>query len=76
MVSQEKNSRKPRKTCERLPLSDATKRRLWGESGGYCLKPDCQSFLFDEYADADFAEMAHIVAASSEGLATSTANAA
>jgi hypothetical protein len=67
MVSQEKKSSKPRKTCERLPLSDATKRRLWSESGGYCANPECEVFLFDTDADIDFAEMAHIIAASSGG---------
>lgn len=67
MVSREKKSSKPRKTCERLPLTDATKRRLWSESGGYCMNPGCEAFLFDEDTDVDFAEMAHIIAASSGG---------
>jgi hypothetical protein len=66
MTSRETSS-KPRKTCERLPLTDATKRRLWGESGGYCVNPGCEAVLFDENAEVDFAEMAHIIAASSGG---------
>ncbi|HEY3514607.1 MAG TPA: hypothetical protein VGL36_35835 [Kribbella sp.] len=55
------------KKCERLPLSTPTKRRLWSESGGYCQNPACGKFLFEGDADIDFAEMAHIVAATSGG---------
>lgn len=54
-------------TCKRVPLTEATKRRLWGESGGYCSNPQCVAVLFDEAADVDFAEMAHIIAASTGG---------
>lgn len=54
------------KTCERLPLTTPTKRRLWGECGGYCQNPECAVFLFSE-EDIDFAEMAHIIAASEGG---------
>lgn len=53
--------------CERLPLSTPTKRRLWSESGGYCQNPACGTFLFEGDADVDFAEMAHVVAATSGG---------
>ncbi|MFG2045752.1 HNH endonuclease [Dactylosporangium sp. NPDC048998] len=56
-----------RKTCERLPLTDSTKRRLWSEAGGYCTNPECEVVLFDDNADVDFAEMAHIIAASTGG---------
>lgn len=52
--------------CERLSLSTETKRRLWAESGGYCQRPGCGVFLFDE-GDVDFAQMAHIVAATTGG---------
>jgi hypothetical protein len=62
-----KRSPTQRKACERIPLTDATKRRLWSESGGYCSNPECEAFLFDEDGDVDFAEMAHIIAASSGG---------
>ena len=53
--------------CERLPLSTPTKRRLWAESGGYCQRPECLHFLFPDDGDIDFAEMAHIVAATTGG---------
>ncbi|SDP61693.1 hypothetical protein SAMN04489867_3154 [Pedococcus dokdonensis] len=53
--------------CRRVPLSTATKRRLWSESGGYCQSPACSDFLFADDADVDFAQMAHIVGASTEG---------
>ena len=52
--------------CERIRLSASTKRRLWSECGGYCQNPECAEFLFVD-DDVDFAEMAHIVAASSGG---------
>lgn len=57
----------PTRRCERLPLSSATKRRLWSESGGYCQNPTCGEFLFTGPNDIDFAQMAHIVAASDDG---------
>jgi hypothetical protein len=66
-VDGEKKGAAPRKTCERLPLTEATKRRLWSESGGYCSNPECGAFLFDGESDVDFAEMAHIIAATSGG---------
>ena len=53
--------------CERLALSTPTKRRLWAESGGYCQRPECANFLFPDDGDIDFAEMAHIVAATTGG---------
>lgn len=53
--------------CERLTLSTQTKRRLWAESGGYCQRPECANYLFADDSDADFAEMAHIVAATTGG---------
>ena len=54
-------------TCKRIPLTEATKRRLWSESGGYCSNPQCAAVLFAEAADVDFAEMAHIIPASTGG---------
>jgi len=53
--------------CERLSLSTPTKRRLWAESGGYCQRPECSKYLFDEDSGVDLAEMAHIVAATTGG---------
>jgi hypothetical protein len=53
--------------CQRLPLSAYTKRRLWSESGGYCQRPACAEFLFSDVGDVDFAQMAHIVAATTGG---------
>ena len=53
--------------CQRLTLSAHTKRMLWSESGGYCQKPQCAEFLFADDGDVDFAEMAHIVAATTGG---------
>lgn len=53
--------------CERLPLSTQTKRRLWAESGGYCQRPECPNYLFSAESDVDFAEMAHVVAATTGG---------
>ncbi|WP_369134240.1 HNH endonuclease signature motif containing protein [Modestobacter sp. I12A-02662] len=56
------------KTCERLALSTETKRRLWSESGGYCQNPQCTTKqLFAAGTDIDFAEMAHIIPASTGG---------
>lgn len=53
--------------CQRLTLSAHTKRMLWSESGGYCQRPQCAEFLFADDGDVDFAEMAHIVAATTGG---------
>lgn len=53
--------------CERLSLTTETKRRLWAESGGYCQRPECPNYLFSDESDVDFAEMAHIVAATTGG---------
>lgn len=57
---------KKTKLCGRLALSVPTKRRLWAESGGYCQNPECAIFLFTE-EETDFAEMAHVIAASEGG---------
>ena len=53
--------------CERLTLTTPTRRRLWSESGGYCQNPACAEFLFEDDGGVDFAEMAHIVAATTGG---------
>lgn len=53
--------------CDRLSLSTVTKRRLWAESGGYCQRPECPNYLFSDESGVDFAEMAHIVAATTDG---------
>lgn len=45
----------------------ATKRVLWSESGGYCQDPKCATVLFANDSNIDFAEMAHIVAATTNG---------
>lgn len=52
--------------CGRVSLSTATKRRLWAESSGYCQNPECGLYLFQN-DDVDFAEMAHIIAATRGG---------
>ncbi|WP_121033049.1 hypothetical protein [Terracoccus luteus] len=62
-----KGKQKDPNRCDRLTLKAETKRRLWAESGGYCQRPDCRSFLFPDDGDIDFAEMAHIVAATTGG---------
>lgn len=43
----------------RKPIPDNIKRKLWAESIGRCLNPDCQIELFN--LDGDIAEQAHIV---------------
>lgn len=53
--------------CTRTPLSMPTKRRLWSDSGGHCANPECARWLFDDASGVDFAEMAHIVAATAGG---------
>jgi hypothetical protein len=53
--------------CGRVALTTETKRRLWSESAGYCLNPSCAQYLFADGSDADFAEMAHIIPASTGG---------
>lgn len=53
--------------CRRVGLTHRTKRRLWSESGGYCANQQCSSWLFDGESDADFGELAHIIAASPGG---------
>ncbi len=59
--------------CDRLRLSTETKRRLWAESGGYCQRPECPNYLFSDESGVDFAEMAHIVAATTGELSGSFA---
>jgi len=51
----------------RVSLTTSTHRKLWAESAGYCQKPQCGIPLFDDDSDADFAEMAHIIPASTGG---------
>lgn len=53
--------------CGRVSLSIGTKRRLWSESAGYCQNPACAEYLFAADGEADFGEMAHIVAATTGG---------
>jgi hypothetical protein len=53
--------------CERLDLSTYTKQVLWGESGGHCQNPICGVYLFQPDAKINFAEMAHIIAATTGG---------
>lgn len=53
--------------CKRLSLTVDTKQRLWSESGGYCENPACCSLLFPDGATAHFAEMAHIIPATTGG---------
>jgi hypothetical protein len=55
------------RTCGRVALSTESKRRLWSESGGYCQNPSCSNQLFVEGSNVDFAEMAHIISASTKG---------
>ncbi|MFF0271815.1 HNH endonuclease [Streptomyces sp. NPDC004330] len=44
-----------------------SRRRLWGDSGGYCGNPSCRTYLFPEDLDVDFGELAHIIPASPKG---------
>jgi hypothetical protein len=44
-----------------------SRRRLWGDSGGYCGNPKCRTYLFPDDLDVDFAELAHIIPASPAG---------
>ncbi|PRZ12216.1 HNH endonuclease [Nesterenkonia sandarakina] len=58
--------------CARGPTnpSASTRSRLWGDSSGYCGRPDCLAKLIVQDPvgeDAHFAEAAHIVAASGSG---------
>ena len=50
-----------------MTLTAETKRQLWAESGGYCQKPDCATYLFSDPDQVHYAEMAHIVAATTGG---------
>lgn len=50
--------------------SQATRFRLWADSAGYCQSPTCQKALFVDLqsgSSAHFGEMAHVIAASSDG---------
>lgn len=54
--------------CSRIGLSTSTKRRLWADSGGFCQNPSCSIELFSaDDNETDFAEMAHIISASTGG---------
>lgn len=46
-----------------------TKLRLFADSGGYCQRPDCSNRLFvdTKTTNVHLAEMAHIIAAGSDG---------
>jgi len=44
-----------------------SRRRLWGDSGGYCGNPACRAYLFPDDLDVDFGELAHVIPASLEG---------
>ena len=44
-----------------------SRRRLWGDSGGYCGNPAHAAYLFADEADVDFGELAHIIPASPDG---------
>ena len=55
------------RTCSRVALSNEDERRLWSESGGYCQNRACGRYLFADGSAVDFAEMAHIIPASTGG---------
>ena len=55
-----------RTTCRVNPDVN-TRRRLWGDSGGYCGNPACRTYLFPEDLDVDFGELAHVIPASPGG---------
>ncbi|MGW0669712.1 HNH endonuclease [Streptomyces sp. NPDC002746] len=44
-----------------------SRRRLWGDSGGYCGNPKCRKYLFPDDLDVDFGELAHVIPASPDG---------
>jgi len=53
---------------ERVSIKDNTKRRVFAESAGYCARPSCHLPLFpDESEDIHFAELAHVIAATTGG---------
>lgn len=53
---------------ERVSIKENTKRRIFAESAGYCARPTCHLPLFpDTSQDIHFAELAHVIAASSGG---------
>lgn len=49
-----------------MSLKEVAKRRLWSESGGYCVRPSCARYLFTDDG-VDFGEMAHMIPASPGG---------
>lgn len=53
--------------CKRMSLTVDSKQRLWSESGGYCQNPACCTPLFPDGTTANFAEMAHIIPATTGG---------
>ncbi|MFC4859204.1 hypothetical protein [Actinophytocola glycyrrhizae] len=53
-------------TC-RVNPSVSSRRRLWGDSGGYCGNPACREYLFPDDLDVDFGELAHVIPASPDG---------
>lgn len=53
-------------TC-RVSPSVSSRRRLWGDSGGYCGNPACREYLFPDDLDVDFGELAHVIPASPDG---------
>lgn len=58
---QSKRSKRGRKVSKtsRKPISAYVERRLWAESAGKCMNPDCRADLF--ISNGDIAERAHIV---------------
>jgi hypothetical protein len=44
-----------------------SRRRLWGDSGGYCGNPACRGYLFPDGLDVDFGELAHVIPALPDG---------
>lgn len=53
-------------TCRVSPDMNS-RRRLWGDSGGYCGSPECREYLFPDDLDVDFGELAHVIPASADG---------
>ncbi len=52
----------------RVSIKENTKRRIFAESAGYCARTACHLPLFpDDVNDIHFAELAHIIAASTGG---------
>lgn len=53
----------------RVPTNEATKRRLFAFSGGYCQRPECHATLFPDDIEKviTIGEIAHIIAANDDG---------